>query len=223
MAILNNNYLTEELFSDPEQIKSTRTLYETLQLASIPYTPDWSASPDFLELILNHTLLNKPDNIVECSSGTSSLVLAKCCELNKNGKVTSLEHEARYARQTESYLSHYDLDEYATVIHAPLIQTDTAEGMFQWYDSENIPTSTIDMLVIDGPPGFIQKNSRYPALELLYERLATNSTVFIDDANRPDEKKIIELWLKKYSGIQHEFKQLDRGCSILHISKTKII
>ncbi|MES9855801.1 MAG: hypothetical protein ABW166_04240 [Sedimenticola sp.] len=41
------------------------------------------------------------------------------------------------------------------------------------------------MLVIDGPSGFIQKHSRYPALPLLFDKLSNNGMVFLDDAARP--------------------------------------
>ncbi len=219
MAILNNNYLSKDLFTDPENIKSIEKIYKTSGLARIPYTPDWSACPDFLELILNHVLETKPQNILECSSGTSSLVLAKCCELNQQGFVTSLEHEDEFAKQSRSYLSHYNLDNYAEVVHAPLTPVNTERGEYLWYNPEKIPDQSIDMLVIDGPPGYLQKNSRYPALVKLYNKLSNSCTIFMDDARRPDEKDIIALWLDKYPDISHEYLELERGCSILNINK----
>ena len=75
------------------------------------------------------------------------------------------------------------------------------------------------MLVIDGPPGFIQKHSRYPALPLLFSQLANNCVIFLDDAGREDEKEIIDLWNNEYQNIRHEYIETERGCSVLFINK----
>jgi hypothetical protein len=75
------------------------------------------------------------------------------------------------------------------------------------------------MLVIDGPPGFIQRHSRYPALPLLRERLADNCTVFMDDAARPDERELVEMWLAQYPTYSHEYLANERGCSVLRNDK----
>ncbi|MFV9616186.1 MAG: class I SAM-dependent methyltransferase, partial [Gammaproteobacteria bacterium] len=45
---------------------------------ALPVTEHWSAAPDFLEIISAYCLEKKPQLIVECSSGTSSLVLSQC-------------------------------------------------------------------------------------------------------------------------------------------------
>ena len=62
--------------------------------AGIPYTRQWSASPDFLKLIADHALETRPAFILECGSGASSLVLARCCQLNGGGRLVSLEDGA---------------------------------------------------------------------------------------------------------------------------------
>ena len=71
------------------------------------------------------------------------------------------------------------------------------------------------MLVIDGPPGFLQKHSRYPALPMLNERLAEYCAVFLDDAAREDEQELVRRWLKENPGFQVEYIENERGCYIL--------
>ena len=73
------------------------------------------------------------------------------------------------------------------------------------------------MLVIDGPSGFIQKHSRFPALPVLFDRLAKNSIIFLDDAAREDEKEIVAMW--ENTGIEHEYIETERGCSIFKVNK----
>lgn len=191
----------------------------------IPYTPDWSAAPDFMALIIEHALETKPKVIFECSSGLTTLMLARCCQMNGDGKVISLENGAEYAQNTRSYFERYNLDELATVIDAPLEKIDTNGSEFLWYKTDEIKAQLngqkIDMLVIDGPPGFIQKNSRYPALPILFDELADGCTVYLDDAVRDDEKQIIKMWLSEYANIEHRYIDTERGCSVLTIHTLK--
>jgi hypothetical protein len=75
------------------------------------------------------------------------------------------------------------------------------------------------MLVIDGPSGFIQKNSRYPALPLLYSRLSDGCRVFLDDAARPEEQEIVSLWQTRFPNLEVETVAASRGCAVLTIHK----
>ncbi len=144
----------------------------------LPYTRDWSAAPDFLKLIVEHTLAMQPLMVMECSSGLTSLVLGRCCQLNGRGRVCSLENGEPYAEKTREHIERYGLQEYVSVIHAPLEKRTVSGSEYQWYAQDGLPQGSIDMLVIDGPPGFIQKHSRYPALPLLFDKLSDNCVDF---------------------------------------------
>lgn len=197
-----------------------QALEEQLKLhKGIPYTPHWSAAPDFMQLIVDHVLEHKPGTILECSSGLTSLMLARSCQLNQRGHLYSLENGASYAEKSREYIQRYQLEDYASILHAPL-ETTTIEGSdYQWYSQQAIPPHKIDMLVIDGPPGFIQKHSRYPALPLLFDRLADHCSIFLDDAARDDEKAIVALWLEKFPALTHRYLDTERGCSILQLER----
>ena len=185
---------------------------------ALPYTPDWSAAADFIDLIVEHGLQAKPEVIVECSSGLTTMVLARCCQLNGRGRVISLENGEEYAEKTRQQLKAFGLEDYAQVIHAPLEKV-SLDRDYDWYSLEYLPDISIDMLVIDGPPGFIQKNSRYPALPLLFDRFSDQAWVFLDDAARDDEKELVAQWQTEFSGVAHEYLDFERGCSVLEINK----
>ena len=184
----------------------------------LPYTPDWSAAPDFIALIVEHALQAKPEIIVECSSGLTTLVLARCCQLNGRGRVISLENGEEYAEKTRQQLKEFRLEDYAQVLFAPL-QKVNLDRDYDWYSLEMLPEVSIDMLVLDGPPGFIQKNSRYPALPLMFDKFSEQATVFLDDAAREDEKELVAQWQVEFSGVEHEYLEFERGCSVLEIKK----
>lgn len=186
---------------------------------ALPYTKDWSAAADFLQLIADHCLQAKPETIIECSSGLSTLILARCCQLNKKGRVFSLENGDEYAKASTTQLDDFELAEFASVIHAPLKEVTINQQSYRWYSLAKLADKPIDMLVIDGPPGFIQHHSRYPAIPLLINRFSNECTVFLDDAARDDEKEIIKLWQAEYPNLEHEYIETERGCSILRINK----
>jgi hypothetical protein len=183
----------------------------------LPVTPDWSAAPDFVDCIIDHCLAQRPLNILECSSGLTTLALARCCQMNNHGHVYSLESGAEYIEMTRTALEAFRLNQFASVIHAPL-ETVTLNGEpYRWYRLRAVPDTAFDMLVIDGPSGTLHRHSRYPTLPLLKSRLAGDCIVFLDDAARDDEKTIVRMWLDALPQISHEYLNLARGCSILRI------
>ena len=185
----------------------------------VPYAPNWSAAADFLQIIVDHCLEAKPTTVFECSSGLTTLMLARCCQLNARGRLVSLEDGESFAIRIRDYLKHYGLTPYASVLHAPLRQTLLDDHAYAWYETGAIPDTRIEMLVIDGPSGFIQKNSRYPALPLLYSRLADGCRVFLDDAARPDEREIVTQWQVRFPGLEVETVEASRGCAVLTVHK----
>jgi predicted O-methyltransferase YrrM len=189
------------------------SLCQRLQLQGpLPLDPIWSAAPDFLQLIAEHCLAAKPRSILECSSGASTLILAAACRLNGGGQVFSLENGAEFAETTRQQLAAQGLSGQTQVIHAPLLPVAIQGRCYQWYDLSALPFQSLDMLVIDGPPGRLQPLSRYPALPLLWPRLAPQALVFLDDAARPDEQEIVRLWLQEFSELQAREIGCERGC-----------
>lgn len=204
------------------QIENYLSLKERLQLnKGLPYANNWSAAPDFLKLIVEHCLLNKPETIVECSSGLTTLMLARSCQINGTGHVYSMENGEEYVANIHRELRRYNLDNAATVLHSPLVKMQIKSEKFQWYELQSLPDLKINMLVIDGPPGYLQKNSRYPAIPALLDRLADGCTIFLDDAARPDEKKIVARWLDEHPEFRHEYIKTERGCSVIHVNKSE--
>jgi hypothetical protein len=148
-------------------------------------------------------------------------MLARCCDLNGRGKVFSLEDGVEFATKTRHEIARFGLEKIATVIDAPLKELVVYGREYQWYAIDDFPDCKIDMLVIDGPSGFIQRHSRYPALPLLFDRLADGCVIFLDDAARQDEREIVEMWQAQFQDIEHEYAGTERGCSILRIRQSR--
>lgn len=192
-------------------------LYVDLGLTkSLPGTRDWAASPDFLTELMRYALSANPRTVVECSSGTSTVVLARCMQLNGGGKVYSLEHDPVYAQQTRDHLSRHGLAEFAEVIDAPLQTTSFDGADWTWYATGGLPaTLQIDMIVIDGPPKTTGPLARYPAGPALFPKLAQRAAVFIDDADRPDERAILRRWGQEFPALAQSKRFCEKGCAVL--------
>lgn len=142
-------------------------------------------------------------------------VLARCMQLNAAGHVYSLDHDAEFAEITRANLTRCGLDDWATVVDAPLRPHQLGEKTWNWYSEENLPDVSIDLLVVDGPPMPIDPLIRYPAGPVLFPRLANGATVFLDDAARDGEQWIIEEWIKEFPAIQRREFYCEKGCVLL--------
>ena len=115
-------------------------------------------------------------SILEFGSGHGSI------RLSENYSVTSVEHN-------EDWL------DIATVnyIHAPIVENhySTEVGEKGWYDAsvvvDNFP-SKIDLIIIDGPPGFIGRTG----ILSIIDALSISKWVILDDVDRESESKLCE-------------------------------
>ena len=94
----------------------------------------------------------------------------------------------------------------------PLADIELEAQSFKWYELIDLHKNDIDVLIIDGPPGFLQEQSRYPALPMLHHRLAENCVIFLDDAARDDEQIIVDRWLKEHPEFEAKYIENERGC-----------
>jgi predicted O-methyltransferase YrrM len=198
------------------QLEALQALYAELRLTrSLPATRGWAASPDFLLELARHALSEQPKVVVECSSGTSTLVLARCMQLNGSGKVYSLEHDPHYAKETRRELLRHGLSAWAEVLDSALTAQEFRNATWPWYDTAGLPPAPIDMIAIDGPPQATRRLARYPAGPALFARLAPNAAVFLDDARRPDEQAILRRWAEEYPELHQHLLNCEKGAAML--------
>lgn len=197
------------------QIQSLLALERLLDLPrALPSMRGWAGSPDFLLSVAEQVLDQKPSTVVECSSGVSTLTIARCLQLNGRGHVYSLEHEAEYARRTREHLTRLGLSQWATVLHAPLLHG--SDGM-EWYDDTALPADLppIELLVVDGPPASNLPEARYPALPRLLPRSSKSFIVMLDDANRPGERAVVARWRSLAPDLVEEHIPCEKGLTVL--------
>lgn len=180
---------------------------QVLAPLSSTYLP-WSTPalrPSGLVKVLNEILINRRHCIVECGGGLSTLYIARLMQQRGSGHLYTLEHDLEWLELLKALLQEQGLSDYVTVIPAPLAPCDLALENNLWYDltafRSQFTTSTIDLLLVDGPPAYDRPRrlSRYPALPALRDLFAPDFAVFLDDINRSGEAEIIIKWAAEFN------------------------
>lgn len=163
--------------------------------------------------VVFYILQHRPARVVEFGSGQSTVWIARALQRTGSGQLISFDHDPYYYRATERLLQAEglppghsandlgtrDVAETSNVVDlrlAELTEITTDGSTHQWYDTAAIQDlSEIDLLLVDGPPGWIQDHARYPAFPVMRDRLAAEAAIFIDDAQRTEEREVITKWL----------------------------
>lgn len=199
---------------DYQQIEALFSIYHHLQpKVSLPPTRKHAGSPDFLKLIMELLKQHEPKVIVEASSGISSIVVSEYLRQHlPDSQHFALEHEEKYAALTQAKTSF----DGTKIIHAPLQQYILNGESHQWYSVEHLKhLAQIDLLIVDGPPRFIQTDARYPAVPVLLQELNLRPKVILmDDTIREPERRAAERWAREH---QYELQSypLEKGGIVL--------
>ncbi|BCB08492.1 hypothetical protein HHSLTHF2_23820 [Vreelandella venusta] len=204
------------------QLESLSWLQRALAIqGALPPLRGWPVSPDFLLRVHNWIRKNKPRVIVETGSGASTLVIADALRQNGVGVLISLEHLKKYGDQTWQTLVDEHLTEWVDLRVGELVlwkndhlNSKSTDKPSRWYPLDLNGINHIDLLIVDGPPGDTCQFARYPAVPALFDRLAVNAEVWMDDANREDEKAICKRWAELYD-FDLEYISLEKGLARL--------
>lgn len=189
----------------------------TLELP-LPVGGGWALTGDSAALLARETLERKPAAVIELGSGASTLILGQILRKNGRGRLLSVDHDPMWADQTRRYVDLLGLGDVVTVVDAPLKSVTLGNQSYDWYD---IPTHSldalgaIDLLLVDGPPQMRDNptHARYPAFPLLRERLSANAVIFVDDASRATESRMVETWTSEEAGWDSRwFDTIDGVC-----------
>lgn len=167
--------------------------------APLPPLGGWALDADVMHAIAQVLSQHRPELIVECGSGSSSVWLGYLVERTAAGRVVSLEHDEHYLRMSRDLVRSHHLDETVEIRHAPLTSWQDEGDDYEWYAPAAVEDlKGIGLLLVDGPPAAVGRQARYPAGPLLMPRCTDDVIVVVDDTNRADEKAVIERWRARW-------------------------
>ncbi len=175
----------------------------------------WAADPVLADEVLRAVVRREPDLVVECGSGWTTVLVARCLHELGTGRIVAFEHDRRYADRTTRLLDRYSGSERVNVVHAPITEREVGGESHRWYGekADGSVSERIDLLLVDGPPGGLAPKIRYPAVPLLADRLTSDALIFLDDARRGDESDIAEAW-EGQLGVEPRFVESRKGALV---------
>jgi hypothetical protein len=209
------------------QVESLTSLYRLLDgKIDLPPTRRWAVSPDFLWHVAESIRRHAPKTIVECGSGTSTVVMAHLLNtLGQDGHIYAIENHVPTIDAVRAQLRRHDLERFVTIVAAPLVerQYPGVETLFHWYDlgSDAVPAG-VDLLIVDGPVSTANELARYPAGPELFPKLSRDAHIFVDDTGREDELRMLRWWRKLYPDLGIRHLAAEKGCAELFLLDRKI-
>ncbi len=194
-----------------QSLQATTNLVPMLGGAHLPLT-DSAMEPVHQLHLVSHLLANRVDAVVECGSGTSTLVVGNLLRQQGHGHLYAIEQDEAWSQLMQSVLVGQALNDYVTLLYAPLVpygdlgSEENPGGL--WYSTDVIQAALegiqhIDLLVIDGPIG-VNRYSRFPALPYLAAKCDEDTLIVLDDTNRQDERFVLERWQALFDlNVQH--------------------
>lgn len=164
---------------------------------SLPTPGPWTLDGSAIGTLGTILKAEQPSYVVELGSGLSTVVIASILK-ETGGKLTSIDHDEKFAEITRSFLEANGLSSLVDLRTAPLAPLEGAANEL-WYDTRLIDDlEQIDLLVVDGPPKPVNPTIRRHALPCLHERLSPQALILLDDAERDGEKAILAEWRRDF-------------------------
>jgi predicted O-methyltransferase YrrM len=177
----------------------------------------WAVSPDLMLLVVSLLQERRPATIVELGSGASTIWMALALDqFGLGSRLISVDHDAGFGEQTRERLAAYGLEKRVELRHAPLVDLELAGQTLPWYHREALADlESCDLLLVDGPPGSVGPQARYPALPVLADRMAPGSCVLVDDYNRDGEREMVARWVADLPSWTVRELPLEKGAALL--------
>jgi cell division protein FtsB len=189
--------VSESHLATQRQVQAMLNLNQIIEIRHrLPPMGGWAASADFNLLVVQELINLRPRKVLECGSGTSTLLLALAVrQYDLPTKVIALEHLEQFRASTQRSLEQHGVADFAEVRLAPLVPVPVPDHATPWYSEQQWDDlDDIGLLVVDGPPSTTGKRPRYPAAPLLVPRMSSRAVIVVDDLIRPEDREVVQSW-----------------------------
>lgn len=202
---VDNLYLQISALLDVRELVGTNVFIGPLR--------GWAISPDALAIVLRDIVARQDPRVVEFGSGESTLSIAAVLRKIGSGSLLSFEHDPAHTHNMTGRLRDAGLLPFATVRTLPLrdYQVDGDRGQFTSYNMDG-QDYDFDVALIDGPVCSVHGDkTRSIPLDWCAARLRMNCSIYLDDADRPPEKDLLQSLRKAYPMLIVETLVAEKG------------
>jgi predicted O-methyltransferase YrrM len=204
--------LTKKLMNETKQIEAMISLGKA-QGWHLP-TRKWAASPDILWLLTSLVRRIDAKRILDIGSGISTIRLAQAS--SADCRIISIDSNLEFAHRTRALVELASLTSRVEIRSSDLIEYTLDGVQTTWYERSVIDgIADLDLVFVDGPPASNGSYARFAALPLIYERLAPDCILVLDDLVREDEQRVFQRWLQMYPEFSSAVLDLEKGVGLL--------
>ena len=160
--------------------------------------PGWALSSDAIVQILCDLQERSSPVLVEFGSGQSTVIFAAWFRARGSGRFVSFEHDPAHAEAIGRQLDAAKLAAHVELKLIPLADRAAVDGL-PASKSYALPDTFpgFDVAVVDGPSYFFGESTRYHPLAWSIDLLNPGGAAYLDDTNRPQEKRILEVLARR--------------------------
>ena len=197
------------------QVEALFSLFSVLPPGvHLPAMRGWAASPDFALLVAARLRQERPERVLECGSGVTTVVAGHVLRELGTGRLVTLEHDAGWAARTRDLIRRNGLADVVDVYHAPLVEREHDGASTRWYGTEwRRAEDRFDAVIVDGPPD--PPASRYPLVPVMREHLVAGAILLVDDAAREAGRRDLRRWQEAAPGLEVERVETEKGAAVL--------
>ena len=196
---MSNEIRTDDIFLQAITERSLQILSPLINNWTYLPITNYSAGSIFYTHICNDIIINHRKYIFELCSGVSTILLARLIRKNcLNTRIISVDHDKSWQDVVYRNLQADGIHEHVSFAYSPLIEK---EGEFSWYKKQDLDeffkneNEQIDLLIVDGPPGFEKPFARFGAVPYFQKMLNSDGySIFLHDTDRIYEQKTIMKW-----------------------------
>jgi predicted O-methyltransferase YrrM len=204
--------------SDLENLRRQMACVAELQSAipgPVPFGKlgGWTISADALAIIARDIRKRRSPTVVEFGSGVSTILLAALLRAMGRGRLITIEHDLDYLKVVDSDLFAHGLKSVVDLRHLPMVSFSAAPpfAACHSYDLCQLDAQ-FDVALVDGPiTAKFGAATRLAPLEWCVSKLNPSGSIYLDDAERAEERQIVAALCALHPEIEVEFLDTEKG------------
>jgi hypothetical protein len=83
--------------------------------------------------------------------------------------------------------------------------------------AERLAGTSLDLVLVDGPPGTLHPHARRPAMGVLRPFFSERAVLILDDALRAEERATVRAWRDAHPELSCKMLRRGKGCAIFRV------